>query len=138
MRRLQPGVDTSGGRAAARADDINGLGSLERKVTDWYAVGKYQAGPRSIALSYGQKGAEKLSGAGFSDLPDSKARQVSMRYGYSLSKPTQLYAVATRISNQANAFQTFGNAPITPTTLFTDPARGADPAGLGIGMIYSF
>ncbi len=125
-------------RLQYRADDINGLGSLERKVTNSYAVGKYQAGPHSIALSYGQKGAEKLSGAGFSDLPDSKARQVSMRYGYSLSKPTQLYAVATRISNQANAFQTFGNAPITPTTLFADPARGADPAGLGIGMIYSF
>jgi len=61
-----------------------------------------------------------------------------MRYGYSLSKPTQLYAVATRISNQSNAFQTFGNAPITSTTLFADPARGADPVGLGIGMIYSF
>ncbi len=125
-------------RLQYKADDINGLGSLERKVTNWYAVGKYQAGPHSIALSYGQKGAEKLSGAGFSDLPDSKARQVSMRYGYSLSKPTQLYAVATRISNQANAFQTFGNAPITSTTLFADPARGAAPVGLGIGMIYSF
>ena len=125
-------------RLQYRADDINGLGSLERKVTNSYAVGKYQAGPHAIALSYGQKGAEKLSGAGFSDLPDSKARQVSMRYGYSLSKPTQLYAVATRISNQANAFQTFGNAPITSTTLFADPARGADPVGLGVGMIYSF
>ena len=33
---------------------------------------------------------------------------------------------------------TFGNAPITSTTLFADPARGADPVGLGIGMIYSF
>jgi predicted porin len=125
-------------RLKYQADDINGLGGLERKVTNWYAVGKYQAGPHSMALSYGQKGQEKLSGAGFSDLPDSKAKQVAARYGYSLSKRTQLYAIATRISNEANAFQNFGNSPITPTTLFRDPARGADPTGFGAGMIHTF
>jgi predicted porin len=125
-------------RLKYKADDINGLGSLERKVTNWYVVGKYQAGVHSVALAYGQKGEEKLSGAGFSDLSDSKARQITARYGYSLSKRTQLYAVATHISNDANAFQTFGNSPITPTTLFKDPARGADPTGFGVGMIHAF
>jgi hypothetical protein len=29
---------------------------------------------------------------------------------------TVLYAIATRITNEANAFQNFGNSPITPTT----------------------
>jgi len=67
-----------------------------------------------------------------------KAKQIAARYGYSLSKRTQLYAVATRISNEANAFQTFGNSPITPTTLFRDPARGADPTGFGGGIIHTF
>jgi predicted porin len=121
-----------------KADDISGLGSLERKVTNWYLVGKYQMGAHAFALSYGQKGQEKLSGAGFSDLPDSRARQISARYGYSLSKRTQLYAIATRISNDSNAFQEFGNSPLTSTTLFRDPARGADPVGVGLGMIHSF
>jgi predicted porin len=125
-------------RLKYQADDISGLGSLERKVTNWYLVGKYQAGPHAMALSYGQKGEEKLSGAGFSDLSDSKAKQVSARYGYALSKRTQLYAIATRISNEANAFQSFGNSPITPTTLFRDPARGADPTGFGGGIIHTF
>jgi predicted porin len=125
-------------RLKYKADDIGGLGSLERKVTNWYLVGKYQAGPHSVGLSYGQKGEEKLSGAGFSDLSDSKAKQIAARYGYSLSKRTQLYAIATRISNEANAFQTFGNSPITPTNLFRDAARGADPTGYGIGMIHTF
>jgi predicted porin len=120
------------------ADDINGLGALERKTTNWYLVGKYNVGPHAVALSYGQKGEEKLSGAGFSDLSDSKARQVTARYGYSLSKRTQLYAIATRISNDKNAFQTFGNSPITPTLAFRDPARGADPTGFGLGMIHTF
>jgi predicted porin len=120
------------------ADDINGLGSLERKVTNWYVTGKYTVGPHSVALAYGQKGEEKLSGAGFSDLPDSKAKQITARYGYSLSKRTQLYAIATRISNDPNAFQTFGNTPITPTLIFRDPARGADPTGFGLGMIHTF
>ncbi|HEX9432491.1 MAG TPA: porin [Burkholderiales bacterium] len=125
-------------RLKYKADDIGGLGALERKVTNWYLVGKYQAGPHAIGLSYGQKGEEKLSGAGLSDLSDSKAKQISARYGYSLSKRTQLYAVATRISNEANAFQTFGNSPITSTTLFRDPARGADPTGFGGGIIHTF
>jgi len=125
-------------RLKYQADNINGLGSLERKVTNWYVVGKYTVGPHSVALSYGQKGEEKLSGAGFSDLPDSKARQIAARYGYSLSKRTQLYGIATRISNDANAFQTFGNSPITPTLVFRDPARGADPTGFGVGMIHTF
>jgi predicted porin len=121
-----------------QADDINGLGALERKVTNWYLVGKYQAGPHAMALSYGHKGEEKLSGAGFSDLSDSTAKQIAARYGYTLSKRTQLYAIATRISNDANAFQSFGNSPITATTLFRDPARGADPTGFGGGIIHTF
>jgi predicted porin len=125
-------------RLQYKADDINGLGSLERKVDNWYVVGAYQLGAHGFALSYGQKGKEKLSGAGFSDLPDSRARQISARYGYTLSKRTQLYAVATRISNDSNAFQEFGNSPITSTTLFRDPARGADPVGVGAGMIHRF
>jgi predicted porin len=125
-------------RLQYRADDINGLGSLERKVNNWYVVGKYDAGAHSIALSYGQKGKEKLSGAGFSDLPDSKAHQISARYGYSFSKRTQLYAIATRIMNESNAFQEFGSSPLTATTLFRDPSRGADPTGYGLGMIHTF
>jgi predicted porin len=125
-------------RLKYQADDINGLGSLERKVTDWYVVGKYSVGAHSVALSYGEKGQEKLSGAGFSDLSDSKAKQIAARYGFSMSRRTQLYAIATRISNGSNAFQTFGNSPITPTLLFRDPARGASPTGFGVGMIHTF
>ncbi|TMD03311.1 MAG: porin, partial [Chloroflexi bacterium] len=125
-------------RLQYRADDINGLGALERKVNNVYVVGKYETGPHGVALAYGWKGDEKLSGAGFSDLPDSKAHQITARYGYSLSKRTQLYALATRITNGSNAFQEFGNAPITSTTLFRDPSRGADSTGFGAGMIHSF
>jgi predicted porin len=121
-----------------RADDINGLGEVKRKVDNWYLVGKYETGPHNIAVSYGQKGKEKLSGAGLSDLDDSKAHQISARYSYSFSKRTQLYAIATVITNESNAFQNFGNSPITPTTLFLDPSRGADPTGYGVGMIHSF
>jgi predicted porin len=125
-------------RLEYRADDISGLGALERKVNNWYVVGKYETGAHNIALSYGQKDKEKLSGAGFSDLPDSKAHQISARYGYSFSKRTQLYAIATRITNGSNAFQEFGNSPLTSTTLFRDPSRGGDQTGYGLGMIHTF
>jgi predicted porin len=121
-----------------KADDINGLGALERKVDNWYGVLKYATGAHGLAVSYGYKGKEKLSGAGFSDLDDSKARQISARYGYSFSKRTQVYAIATKIANDGNAFQEFGNAPITSTLLFRDPSRGGDSTGVGLGIIHSF
>src|SRR5262245_34869778 len=121
-----------------KAENFNGLGQLERKVDNWYAVGKYETGPHSVALAYGHKGKEKLSGAGFSELPDSEAYQVSARYSYSFSKRTQLYALATKITNDANALQQFGNSPLTSTLLFADPSRGADPTGYGVGMIHTF
>jgi predicted porin len=125
-------------RLEYQADQINALGPLKREVDNWYLTGKYEAGVHTVALAYGRKGEEKLSGAGFSDLPDSKAYQLTARYAYSLSKRTQLYAVATRITNESNAFQTFGNAPITATSVFRDPSRGADPTGFGVGMIHTF
>jgi predicted porin len=121
-----------------KAEDLNALGSLERKVSNWYVVGRYDTGAHNFALAYGQKGKEKLSGAGFSELDDSKANQISARYAYSFSKRTQLYAMATRITNDSNALQQFGNSPITSTTLFADPSRGADPTGYGVGMIHAF
>jgi predicted porin len=121
-----------------KADDINGLGELKRKLDNWYVSAKYETGPHNFALAYGQKGQDKLSGAGFTDVPDSKAYQIMARYGYSFSKRTQVYALATRITNESNAMQNFGNSPITPTTLFRDPARGADPTGFGVGMIHTF
>jgi predicted porin len=130
--------------AYERHDDFQSLNTLlaapasAGKDQAWYLVAKYETGAHNVALSYGFKGEEKLSGAGFSDLPDSKANQVTARYAYSLSKRTQLYAIATRITNEPNAFQTFGNAAITPTSVFLDPARGADPSGFGLGMIHSF
>ena len=125
-------------RLEYKADDINSLGELKRKVDNWYVSARYETGPHNIAVAYGRKGKDKLSGAGFSDLSDSEAYQITARYWYFMSKRTQLYALATRITNQSNAMQNFGNSPITPTTLFRDPARGADPTGFGLGMIHSF
>ena len=121
-----------------KADNINGLGELKRKVDNWYVSARYETGPHNFALAYGHKGNDKLSGAGLSELPDSQAYQITARYAYSFSKRTQLYALATRITNESNAMQNFGNSPITPTTLFRDPARGADPTGYGVGMIHTF
>src|SRR5262249_45101315 len=49
-----------------KADDISGLGALTRKVDNWYVSAKYDTGPHTMALAYGHKGEDKLSGAGFS------------------------------------------------------------------------
>src|SRR5207253_2962222 len=45
-------------RLKYQADNINGLAGLERKVTIWYVVGKYNMGLPSVAFSYGQQGCD--------------------------------------------------------------------------------
>ena len=100
--------------------------------------GKVRAGTAFVGALLRPEGRGEALGRGLLGSAGQQARQVAARYGYTLSKRTQLYAIATRISNDANAFETFGNAPITSTMLFRDPARGADPTGFGVGMIHTF
>lgn len=91
-----------------------------------------------LAWSRGRIGKEsdELNGA---DVAGTRGRQVSARWGYNFSKRTQLYAVATQITNDSNAFQTFGVNPLGATVpLGLSPSRGADPTGYGIGLIHRF
>ena len=66
--------------------------------------------------------------------PDSGARQMTFGYEHNLFKGAQAYAYWTKISNQANANYRFGVNPLNVAAA----DRGADPAGLVIGMLYDF
>jgi predicted porin len=126
------------GLASAQVTALVGPGSqnVEYEIGNWFVAGSYEIGPNVLALAYGQKETDQLNGA---DVGGTRARQVSARWGYNFSKRTQLYAVATWISNEVNAYQTFGVNPLGATVpLGLSPSRGADPTGYGIGLIHRF
>lgn len=64
----------------------------------------------------------------------SGAKQVALRYGYKLSRRTELYGMYSRLSNDANAKYTFaaGGTPLAASN------AGAALSGLGAGMIHTF
>lgn len=94
--------------------------------TAWELTGKYSVGPNNFGLSYvraGDLGANLNTGA----------NQVSLRYGYSFSKRTELYGMYTALSNKASAGYNLsgGNA-------ITGSQTGAKLSGFGVGLIHSF
>jgi len=126
------------GLASAQVAALLGPGprDVEYEFGNWFIAATYEVGPHVFALAYGQKDEDELNGT---TIADTDARQVSARWGYNFSKRTQLYAVATRISNDSNAFQTFGVNPLGATVpLGLSPIRGADPTGYGVGLIHRF
>ena len=124
--------------ASAQVTALLGPGprNVDYELGNWFVAASYELGPHVLALAYGQKESDELNGA---DVAGTRARQVSARWGYNFSKRTQLYAVATWISNESNAYQTFGVNPLGATVpLGLSASRGADPAGYGIGLIHRF
>jgi predicted porin len=114
---------------------------LDSKVKNYYLAGTYKTGPHALSLTYARRDKVELDGLGFSgDVPDSKADQYGVRYGYSLSKRTELYAMYTKLKNGSNSYQDFAVNPIGLDTTVAAAAsnRGCDPQGIGAGLILKF
>lgn len=121
------GPDAAGAATALYKGTLTpGNGGLE--VTSWYASVGWKGGPNSVAVAYGADQKVKLNGTEDSTL---KARQISLRYAYDLSKRTQFYALATEIKNKDNSSNTFGQNPLAVSA-------GQDPRGFGVGVIHKF
>jgi predicted porin len=105
----------------------------------------YKVGNGTINARYGQALAAKgsapdgtiVTGADSNAIfkgPRSGARNYTVGYEYNFSKRTQLFTYYTKIANEANANYRFGvNAVNSAGT-----GRGADPAGIVIGMAHDF
>lgn len=63
---------------------------------------------------------------------ETSANQVSLGYGYSLSKRTELYLIATYLSNGAGATYNLSTNPIAGLT------QGQHPMGYGLGIRHNF
>ena len=92
-------------------------------------VGTYNTGPSSFGIAYAKDG-------DYNSVSDTGANQLSLRYGYSFTKATELYAAYTAISN-GNATAVYGFNASAPTVAPTR-AVGAKQTGLGLGLIHSF
>ncbi len=64
----------------------------------------------------------------------SGARNYTIGYEYNFSKRTQLFTYYTKIANDANANYRFGVNAVTSA----GTGKGADPAGIAIGMAHDF
>ena len=84
----------------------------------------------SATYKIGKKnlGAFLVKNGNYNNVANSGARQLTLRYGYSYSKRSELYAAYTSISNDTAANYGF----------FAGSAAGSTQTGLGLGMIHSF
>jgi predicted porin len=96
--------------------------------TAWELMGKYTMGNSNFGASYvkaGNLGATAASGA----------NQVSLRYGYSFSKRTEVYGMYSSLSNDtAGSYNLSGGTPVATTA----GTLGAKLSGLGFGMVHKF
>lgn len=97
----------------------------DQKRTAYSLSGKYKLPVGTIAASYTNAG-------DYGSLADSGATQISLRYGYTFSKRTELYGMYTQINNKAKG--TYNFADVTPFPA----AAGAKVGGFGVGVRYTF
>lgn len=90
----------------------------------WELSGKYKSGNNNFAALYANAG-------NLSDTADSGARQYTLRYGYTLSKRTELFGAYTRLSNDTSGKYDFSNNKIGPNA-------GSTLTGLGMGINHTF
>lgn len=121
------------GRVAAR--------DITVKRNAWFLSGKQSFGAHEIVASYMNNGDNKVSGIGGS-FGNTGAQALSLRYGYTLSKRTQAYAIYTQIRNEANAvYDTNGIDAVVPGGTGGGVgvvASGADPRVIGVGVRHTF
>ena len=118
----------------------------ERKFHDWWLSGTYKTGRYAFSLSYGQKDKNKDNGV---DVDQTKAQYHAARYGFLFSKRTELYAFYVNVKNQQASRNDFvvGVNPlgadgqgggVVPAGRASALPAGADPQGVGVGLIHRF
>ncbi|WP_435627971.1 porin [Candidatus Ferrigenium straubiae] len=96
----------------------------------WELSGKYRFGANSLGAFYSRAG--DLGG-----VANTGANQYSLRYGYNLSKRTELYGFYTALSNDAAASYNF-SANTTVASAAGAAGLGAKLSGFGLGLAHSF
>lgn len=104
-------------------------------------TGKTAFGAHNIGAAYVKAGdlsnAAAVAGGGLAPVPG--ATQVSLRYGYKISKRTELFAMYSSVKNKIDAANNLsGNYGFSASSNVTNSKPGATQTGLGAGLIIDF
>lgn len=116
-------IESSSGRDNANANAANNYGDWSRKAYRLAAM--YTEGKNEFHVNYGLAGKR-------GSVANTGATQFTLAYNHNLDKQTKLYALATRVNNQAAA--SYGRS----SRFFTDPNAGQDVSSIGAGLRYNF
>lgn len=105
----------------------------EYQRTAWSASVQQLLGAHKLWVTYASAdaGSAKLAGGAPATADRLGARQLSLGYSFALAKNAEIFGSYYRIDNQAAA--TYGAFPVLPGI---NP--GADTAGFGVGILYTF
>ena len=115
-------VERSGGRDNANAKAANNRGDWSRTALRLSAM--YTEGKNEFHANVGSAG--KRGG-----VANTGATQFTMGYNHNLDKQTKVYALLTRVNNQAAA-------SYNPGRVFAGPTAGQDISAIGVGLRYNF
>ena len=101
----------------------NAAGDMSRNAIS--LEGKYSLPTGTIGATYTRAG-------NFGGVTDTGATQLSLRYGYMMSKRTELFAMYTNINNKAAANYNFADVAAIPAN------AGAKVSGFGAGVRHTF
>lgn len=116
----------------------------ETKNKVWLLTFKHVMGPHEFLASYADASASVSSSVGvgttnfMSGIDNQGASQWTLRYGYNMSKRTQLYAFYSDIDNETYGVYNFNQNSTAGIGTNATGSNGADPRALGVGMRHSF
>jgi predicted porin len=110
--------------ATVESFTINTFATASYSQNNTELSGQYKLGASSIGLSYAKAGETATAATG--------ASQVSLRYGFNLSKRTELFAAYTQLKNDTAGVYGFNAGTAFGTT------AGSTQSAIGTGMIVSF
>lgn len=119
-------------------DDLGGVLGLPARSNllghrSYYLAGKYKFGNDTVKAAYTNAGDLDINGGG----QNTGAKQLSLGYDHNLSKRTSLYALYTRLNNDANV--SFNLASPDGSTGFANAsAAGANPSAFSLGLKHRF
>ncbi len=134
--RLVGAYKFDGGLVGLTYEKLGGTtAGLSNSRKAWELAAKYSMGANNFGLSYVKAGDVTTNVANAA----SGAKQLSLRYGYSFSKRTEMYGMYTSLKNDTNG--TYNLSGGTSAQSFAN-AGGTTPgsklSGFGVGMIHSF
>ena len=100
---------------------VNPSATVSYTQSNMELVGAVKLDASTIALSYAKNGKTNLSNTG--------ANQMSLRYGYNFSKRTEAFAAYTSLKNDSAA---------TYAAIYTGATAGSTQTAYGVGLIHSF